>query len=198
MLERLARRRDTLPDAVRSDADHLLARRDALLARIRRHASDTTAGAKTRLHGDYHLGQVLIAQNDFVITDFEGEPARPLEERRRKHSPLKDVAGMLRSFDYAMHAALFDALTERPSDSHEQVVRAARQWQTQAVKAFLDAYDEVARTHGLASPHAERSGLLELFLLEKAIYELRYEIDNRPDWVRIPLRGLVEALEVLP
>ena len=197
VLERLGRRRDALPAAARPDIDDLLARRDDLLARIRRHASDTTAGAKTRLHGDYHLGQVLIAQNDFVITDFEGEPARPLEERRQKHSPLKDVAGMLRSFDYAMHAALFDALTERPG-SHEQVVRAGRQWQTEARQAFLDAYDDVALKSGLASPRAERSGLLELFLLEKAIYELRYEIDNRPDWVRIPLRGLMDALDVLP
>jgi maltose alpha-D-glucosyltransferase/alpha-amylase len=197
VLERLGRRRDALPAAARADVDDLLARRDALLARIRRHASDTTTGAKTRLHGDYHLGQVLIAQNDFIITDFEGEPARPLDERRQKHSPLKDVAGMLRSFDYAMHAALFDALTERPG-SHDQVIRAARQWQAEARQAFLEAYDEVARKSGLASPSGERSGLLELFVLEKAIYELRYEIDNRPDWVRIPLRGLVEALEVLP
>jgi maltose alpha-D-glucosyltransferase / alpha-amylase len=196
-LERLARRRDALPEASRSDAGDLLARRDELLARIRRHASDTTSGAKTRLHGDYHLGQVLIAQHDFVITDFEGEPGRPLEERRRKHSPLKDVAGMLRSFDYAMHSALFDAVTERP-DSHEQAARAAFQWQAQTRQTFLAAYDEVARAHGLASPIVERSGLLELFMLEKAIYELRYEIDNRPEWVRIPLRGLVEALEVLP
>ena len=169
-----------------------------MLARIRRHASDTTVGAKTRLHNDYHLGQVLLSKNDFVITDFEGEPARPLEERRRKHSPLRDVAGMLRSFDYAMNAALFDALTERPTDAHDRVARAARLWQTHAVQAFLEAYDETARASGLASPVAERSGLLELFLLEKAVYELRYEIDNRPEWTRIPLRGLIEALDVLP
>src|SRR5688572_20480331 len=198
VLDRLARRRDALPEAVREDANVLIGRRDALLARIRRHASDTTTGAKTRLHNDYHLGQVLLSKNDFVITDFEGEPARPLEERRRKHSPLRDVAGMLRSFDYAMHAALFDALTERPTDAHDRVVRAARQWQTQAGHAFLEAYDETARASRLASPIAERSGLLELFLLEKAVYELRYEIDNRPEWVRIPLRGLIEALDVLP
>ena len=198
VLDRLAKRRDALPDAAREDANVLLGRRDALLARIRRHGSDTTAGAKTRLHNDYHLGQVLLAKNDFVITDFEGEPARPLDERRRKHSPLRDVAGMLRSLDYAMHAALFDALTERPTDAHDRIVRAARQWQSQAAQAFVEAYDETAGAHRLASPVAERSGLLELFLLEKAVYELRYEIDNRPEWVRIPLRGLIEALDVLP
>jgi len=198
VIDRVAKRRDALPEAVREDVDVLLARRDALLARIRRHGSDTTTGAKTRLHNDYHLGQVLLSNHDFVITDFEGEPARPLEERRRKHSPLRDVAGMLRSFDYAMHAALFDALTERPTDAHDRIVRSARQWQSQAAQAFVEAYDETARANRLASPVAERSGLLELFLLEKAVYELRYEIDNRPEWVRIPLRGLIEALDVLP
>ena len=92
----------------------MLARRDALLARIDRHAADRPAPAKTRLHGDYHLGQVLLVQNDFVIVDFEGEPTRTLAERREKQSPLKDVAGMLRSFDYAMHVAL-DARGRRPA-----------------------------------------------------------------------------------
>jgi maltose alpha-D-glucosyltransferase/alpha-amylase len=197
VFDRLARHVAALPESVRRDAEALLARKDALLARIRRHASDPTASAKTRLHGDYHLGQVLIAQNDFVITDFEGEPARPLEERRRKQSPLKDVAGMLRSFDYAMHAAIFDVVTERP-DSHDRVIKAGHQWRTAATEAFVAAYDEVASAHGLASPREESVRLLELFVLEKAVYELGYEMDNRPEWVRIPVLSLLEALEVLP
>jgi maltose alpha-D-glucosyltransferase/alpha-amylase len=167
--------------------------RDPLLARIAGHASDKTAGARTRIHGDYHLGQVLLAQNDFVITDFEGEPARPLAERTRKQSPLKDVAGMLRSFDYALHAALFDFSTER-SEVRERVEAAGRQWRAQAAGSFVEGYDEVARGRGLASAGDEWGRLLELFVLEKAIYELAYESENRPDWLAIPLRGLLDVL----
>ncbi|HEX8013315.1 MAG TPA: maltose alpha-D-glucosyltransferase [Casimicrobiaceae bacterium] len=194
VLDRLARRRDALPEPIRRDADRLLEQRDRLLARIAAHANDPVDGSRTRLHGDYHLGQVLLVQNDFVITDFEGEPARTMEERAQKHSPLKDVAGMLRSFDYAMHAALFSFHTERP-DVAAAVEAAGRQWQAQAVEAFVDGYDEVARASGLASARAEMKGLLELFVLEKAVYELKYEVDNRPDWVRIPLHGLLGILK---
>ena len=104
---------------------------------------------------------------------------------------------MLRSFDYAMHAALFDVLTERP-DAHARHVDAAREWQAQARDAFIEGYDGVGRAHGLASVRDEASGLVELFVLEKAIYELAYEVDNRPEWVRIPLRGLLEILEAVP
>jgi len=192
MLERVERRRDGLPEALRADAGRLLSQREALLARIAAHANDRSAGAKTRLHGDYHLGQVLLVQNDFVITDFEGEPSRTMAERAQKQSPLKDVAGMLRSFDYAMHAALFNFTSERP-ETREAVEPAGRQWQEQAIAAFLDGYDEAA-TGTLASARAERNGLLELFVLEKAVYELAYEVDNRPDWVRIPLAGLLDVL----
>ncbi len=193
-LDRLERRRDALPEFARADADRLLAQRDRLLARIAGHANDRGEGSKTRLHGDYHLGQVLLVQNDFVITDFEGEPSRTMEERAQKHSPLKDVAGMLRSFDYAMHSALFKYIAERP-DARSAVELAGRQWQAQAVGAFLDGYDEVARGSRLGSARAEMNGLLELFVLEKAVYELKYEVDNRPDWVRIPLTGLLGTLE---
>ena len=194
VLDRLERRRDALPESVRPDADRLLAQRDRLLARIAAHANDDGKGIKTRLHGDYHLGQVLLVQNDFVIIDFEGEPSRTMEERAQKHSPLKDVAGMLRSFDYAMHAALFKFVSERP-DAREAVEPAGRQWQAQAAGAFLEGYDEVARASGVTSARAEMKGLLELFVLEKAVYELKYEIDNRPDWVRIPLIGLLDTLQ---
>jgi len=193
-LDRLSRRRDALPEACRADADRLLQQREALLERIAAHAGDSSEGRKTRLHGDYHLGQVLLVQNDFVITDFEGEPNRTMEERAAKQSPLKDVAGMLRSFDYAMHAALLKYIAERP-DAREAVEPAGRQWLAHAVKAFLDGYDHVARGGALASPRKEMNGLLELFVLEKAVYELKYEVDNRPDWVRIPLNGLLRALE---
>jgi len=101
---------------------------------------------------------------------------------------------MLRSFDYAMHAGLFTLATER-GDVRERVEAAARQWREQATRSFLDGYDEIARASGLASPRAEARGLLELFLLEKALYELRYEADNRPDWLAIPLQGLLGMLD---
>ena len=192
-LDRLEQQRKTLSDAARSEADRLLARRKEIAARIEAHGGDRVTAGKTRVHGDLHLGQVLIAQNDFMIADFEGEPARTLAERAEKQTPLKDVAGMLRSFDYAMHAALANVGPER-SEAQAQLERVGREWQAQAREAFLDGYEEIARASGLALPRGDGHDLLELMLLEKAFYELRYELENRPDWVRIPLRGLSDIL----
>jgi maltose alpha-D-glucosyltransferase/alpha-amylase len=182
-----------LPEAAQEEARGLLAQRATVLARIDAHAADRSVGSKTRVHGDYHLGQVLLVQNDFVISDFEGEPARPIAERREKLSPLKDVAGMLRSFDYAMHAALLRERVERPG-LRTHLDRIGGDWLTQTRKSFSAGYDEVAKDAALATCGSEATGLLELFLLEKSLYELRYEVDNRPDWVRIPLRGLLDIL----
>jgi len=192
-LDRLETQRKALSDAARPEADGLLARRKEIAARIEAHGRDRVTAAKTRLHGDYHLGQVLIVQNDFMIADFEGEPARTLAERAEKQTPLKDVAGILRSFDYAMHVALANMGPER-SEAHAQLERVGREWQAQSREAFLDGYEEIARASGLALPRGAGSELLELMLLEKAFYELRYELENRPDWVRIPLRGLTDIL----
>jgi maltose alpha-D-glucosyltransferase/alpha-amylase len=136
---------------------------------------------------------VLLAQNDFIITDFEGEPARPLAQRRQKHSALRDVAGMVRSFNYALHQALAHATAERP-DALESLQAPARAWEAAAKTAFLDAYRETAQQAGLFASWPEVQGLLDLFLLEKAFYELAYEVDNRPDWVRVPLAGLLDLL----
>jgi maltose alpha-D-glucosyltransferase/alpha-amylase len=194
VLDRLQQRIAGLPESVRADAERLLAVRDRLLARIAGHASDPPRGTRTRLHGDYHLGQVMLVQNDWVITDFEGEPGRPIEERRQKHSSLKDVAGMLRSVDYAMHAALIAFVAKRP-DAREVVERAGRRWRTEAIAALLAGYDEVAGSCGLPRAGEAANGLLELFALEKVVYELRYEVDNRPDWMRIPLAGLLDVLQ---
>ncbi|MFO1324401.1 MAG: maltose alpha-D-glucosyltransferase [Burkholderiales bacterium] len=193
-LDRLERRLHTLPEAARGEASRVLAQRASILARIDRHANDAGGGLRTRVHGDYHLGQVLVMGNDFVITDFEGEPARTLEERREKQSPLKDVAGMLRSFDYALHAALLRIVggSEQTQAIRE---RLGAEWLRETRSAFLDGYDQVAAASGLTNAAAQRGGLLELFLLEKAMYELGYEAENRPDWVRIPLRGLIELLD---
>jgi trehalose synthase-fused probable maltokinase len=148
--------------------------------------------ARTRIHGDFHLGQVLWSEGDFYLIDFEGEPARPLEERRRKDSPLKDVAGMLRSFNYAAYAALFESASGRTEDV-DRLEPWARAWQTWVGAAFVRGYLSAAgKASFLPDDPVERERLLNLYLVEKALYELRYEMNNRPDWIRIPLRGLTE------
>jgi maltose alpha-D-glucosyltransferase/alpha-amylase len=149
---------------------------------------------KTRHHGDYHLGQVLVTKNDFVIIDFEGEPGRSLEERRAKRSPLRDVAGMLRSFDYAALAALRSAVTAEAEQP--PLLPMARHWQQASRRHFLHGYDDVARAAELVEAGGAGSALLALYELEKALYELRYELDNRPAWVHIPLHGLLELAGV--
>lgn len=178
-----------LPAEVDGEARRLLNEGPAWLERLAQ-APPVPAGViKTRCHGDYHLGQVLWVEHDFIILDFEGEPARRLEERRAKQSPLKDVAGMLRSFDYAAHAGLFACARQRP----EAVARMepwAVWWRQWTSAAFLQAYRTTAgRAAFLPARTAELAALLDLFVLDKAFYELSYELNNRPDWVRIPLRG---------
>ncbi|MEO5764348.1 MAG: putative maltokinase, partial [Casimicrobiaceae bacterium] len=197
ILDRLERTQATLPEAARDDAAQVLAARKALLARIDAHASDRDAGRRMRIHGDYHLGQVLVVQNDFVIADFEGEPARSLAERREKQSPLKDVAGMLRSFDYALHATV-KRIDGEASDARERRERLGSEWLHETRAAFLEGYDAAAQRAGLPGASTQPRGLLDLFLLEKVLYELKYEMQNRPDWVGIPLRGLVELAQSAP
>jgi maltokinase len=149
--------------------------------RLRSHVGAT--GRVIRHHGDYHLGQVLWAEQDWVVIDFEGEPARGLTERRRKRSPLRDVAGMLRSFAYAASASEL-----------ERGVKPPEGWEENARAEFLAGYlDEVDSSIVPAGQALER--LLTLFELEKAVYELRYELDNRPAWVRIPVAGIARLLE---
>jgi maltose alpha-D-glucosyltransferase/alpha-amylase len=150
-------------------------------------------GLKTRLHGDLHLGQVLLQRDDFLIIDFEGEPQRPLDERRAKHSALRDVAGMLRSLDYARHAAL-NQVAKTPPEM-ERLVAPSREWLQRARSAFLSAYRQVAIAGGLYADAAEFEAALSvvrLFEIEKALYELRYELNNRPEWVGVPLAGIAE------
>jgi maltose alpha-D-glucosyltransferase/alpha-amylase len=190
--ELLQRRVDQLSASVGGQARDLLDRRDQVIARIGALPTPARRTLKTRHHGDYHLGQVLIARNDFIITDFEGEPARTLEERRRKHTPLRDVAGMLRSFSYAAGAALGRAV-ESPEDE-PKLAPLVFDWEQQARNAFLTAYDETARKAGIYATEADLQALLGMFELEKAFYELRYELNNRPDWVRWPLAGIVRLV----
>ena len=131
---------------------------------------------KIRVHGDYHLGQVLFTGEDFVITDFEGEPARSIEERRAKQPPLRDVAGMLRSFHYAAHTA-------GGSD--------AESWATCSQQAFFDGWRLAVAGSAIECDAASERELLRLFLIEKALYEVDYELNNRPGWLAIPLRGVL-------
>ena len=192
-LDRLQRRAPTLPASTRADVSQVLAARDSILARFDSLAAETGSGVRIRIHGDYHLGQVLVVQNDFVITDFEGEPARTLAERRAKQSPMRDVAGMLRSFDYVLSSALLR--TEGTSNETRALrERLGTEWLRETIEAFIEGYDKAARAGGLPAATDQRRGLLELFLLEKAIYELNYESENRPDWLRVPLRGLLKLL----
>ena len=171
------------------DAATILSRRIELFGRAHVITSGTPSGMRIRIHGDYHLGQVLRAKNDFVLLDFEGEPARSLEERRRKQCPLKDVAGMLRSFSYAAWSGL-DAYRQRHPDSTLEPW--ARLWQNSVSTAFLNAYrDTVAANPNLMPAPAQADALLSAYLLEKALYELLYELNNRPTWVRIPLSGIL-------
>jgi maltose alpha-D-glucosyltransferase / alpha-amylase len=178
----------------REQAQALLAGRDHCYARIDALTEGGISAAKTRIHGDYHLGQVLVAQNDFYILDFEGEPARPLAERRAKSSPLKDVAGMLRSFDYAAWAAV-TSLVELHPGSADVVRSLAEAWRQAAERAFLDAYHEtIAGCPSWPEDEAEAARLRALFLLEKTLYEICYEAANRPNWIRIPLKGVINLL----
>ncbi|HXX85253.1 MAG TPA: maltose alpha-D-glucosyltransferase [Casimicrobiaceae bacterium] len=193
MLDRLAERREALDAPTRGDAERVLARRNEILKRIEASAASRPSHVKTRLHGDYHLGQILLAHNDFVITDFEGEPTRSLAERRQKDSALRDVAGMLRSFSYARFRALAHAIEERP-DALASLGALARSWEQVASEAFLDGYRDAARERGLFPAWREATRLIGLFMLEKAFYELGYEMDHRPDWVRIPLAGIRELV----
>ncbi len=194
-LAALERARDGLPEATRELADSILARRATLETLIGELVPRQTTAAKTRYHGDFHLGQVLVVRDDWMLIDFEGEPLRSLEERRAKHSPLRDVAGMLRSFDYAGWATLFNATEDRPED-FEQLRPVVDAWKERAIDAYLTGYQEaVAGSPSYPTDADEAQALLDLFLIEKAAYEIRYEIGNRPAWLRIPLSGLQTLLE---
>jgi maltose alpha-D-glucosyltransferase/alpha-amylase len=175
----------------------LLARRAEVLALIEGCAAPRGPGLKTRHHGDYHLGQVLIANNDFVIIDFEGEPSRPLAETRRKHSALRDVAGMLRSFSYAKWSAreaLASSLTGGQAGIGADRDAGLNAWEADVRRGFLAAYAEATKESGLYASFDDVAGLLRLFELEKVLYELRYEVNNRPNWVHVPLSGLLGLL----
>jgi len=182
-------RLSTLPPELAAGARTLVANEAELVARARDlEILGGQRGMKIRVHGDYHLGQTLRTDGGFVVLDFEGEPGRPAAEARRKQCALVDVAGMLRSLDYAVQATL------PPSGA---AVEAGERWVGHASATFLDGYREAAARASVpllpASP-AAFARVLAAFELDKALYEVRYELDNRPAWLAVPLRGLGRLL----
>ncbi|MDB5511915.1 MAG: trehalose synthase, partial [Enterovirga sp.] len=173
----------------------LLARKAECLALIESLAAPPRGAIKTRIHGDYHLGQVLIVQNDVMVVDFEGEPARPAEERRQKSSPLRDVAGMLRSFAYAADTAAREVAARLPEPA-TRIGEVAAEWLRLTEAEFLRAYGAaVADSDVWVADDASRGRLMRLYLLSKALYEVNYEANNRPDWIDTPVRGVLSIIE---
>jgi len=189
----LAKRVKGLAPEVRADAEAVLKAENAIFQRFRELVGAKITGMRIRCHGDYHLGQVLFTGKDFFIIDFEGEPARPISERRLKRSPLRDVAGMLRSFNYATVATLKGDAT-RAVDA-AQMKPWARFWNFWVSAHFLKGYFEATRQSAfMPKSRAEIALMLDIYLLEKAIYELNYELNNRPDWLSVPLEGILGLL----
>ncbi|HEY1465807.1 MAG TPA: maltose alpha-D-glucosyltransferase [Acidimicrobiales bacterium] len=177
----------------------VLAREAEVAQRLRVMSSLRIRAERIRCHGDYHLGQVLWTGKDFVIIDFEGEPNRSLSQRRLKRPALVDVAGMIRSFHYASRAAGIRLSRDLNTSLHADLEAWLTLWYRWVSGTFLDAYLEVARPGGfLPSDPDQLAGLLDFFLLEKAVYELGYEANSRPDWVDIPARGVLDILESSP
>jgi maltose alpha-D-glucosyltransferase / alpha-amylase len=195
----LRRARSHLPEENRGLVEEMLGRSDGLVSLLEPLRAGRLGGLRIRIHGDYHLGQVLWTGRDFVIVDFEGEPARPIGERRIRRSPMADVAGMLRSFDYAAHSALREEYERGViAETNLDAARGwARYWERAASAVFLDRYLEVVDDGGLlpSDPDQVRT-LLIAHLLEKAAYEVRYELHHRPAWLPMPLQALLDMVEV--
>jgi maltose alpha-D-glucosyltransferase/alpha-amylase len=173
-------------------AGGLLERRIALTDAAHRLARQGHGAMRTRIHGDFHLGQILVVQGDAFIIDFEGEPARPMEQRRAKSCGLRDVAGVLRSFDYAAATAAPGRTATSPQAAERRAPLLER-FRAEATATLLKAYRSVLAESAQPWVPKEAEGpLLDLFLMEKAAYEIRYESANRPNWLRIPLHGLDE------
>ena len=196
-LDLLERALSSLDERRRALASELLQDREALLHRFDALGRVRDGAARIRVHGDYHLGQVLVTEGDVVILDFEGEPARPIAERRQKTSPLRDVAGMLRSISYAALSGLEAATQTRPEDA-SRLAPWAELWETWVGAAFLRAYVTAVGNDGLVPSHPDDfETLLHAFVLDKALYELGYELNNRPEWIQIPLTGLLRLRSLL-
>jgi maltose alpha-D-glucosyltransferase/alpha-amylase len=192
--ETLRSKLDVVPTDVRQLAEEVLAEVPARVQSAGEPIRDHESLVKIRCHGDYHLGQVLWQESDFVILDFEGEPTKTIAERRAKQSPMKDVAGMLRSFEYAAYSELLNVCRDQP-EAFERLEPWARIWRTWTSATFLGSYRKTAAESILLPADTEPTRrLLDLFMLEKLLFELKYELDYRPNWVRIPLFGIIQLI----
>lgn len=188
VLSLLEERMKTLPAELRPKAKYLLAHQTRLLSGFKPLLQTQIKATRIRIHGDFHLGQVLYTKKDFCIIDYEGEPARSMSERRAKQSPLRDIAGMLRSFHYAACMGVPDR------DFQEIWYGRTRE---AYLKGYLSAYNKCTQpfTPFLPTEVSSLSKLLDIYVLEKAFYELSYELNNRPDWVKVPLSGILQILD---
>jgi maltose alpha-D-glucosyltransferase/alpha-amylase len=188
--EQVSARIDSLADRDRTIAINFVARKAELASRIKRLVPQSTKAMRTRVHGDFHLGQTIVTKSDVFIVDFEGEPMRPLAERRGKYFPLRDVAGMLRSFEYVTAAA-----ARKPAFAKD-LSSAMRELTRQMGSSFLTAY-AAAITGCVSFPNdlGQADAVLDLCLIEKALYEVHYEIANRPDWISIPIASLLPLID---
>jgi maltose alpha-D-glucosyltransferase/alpha-amylase len=197
-LQLLHQRLKDLPEKIKEDAQQVLDLEETIIERFHSIRGQKISAARIRCHGDYHLGQVLYTGKDFVIIDFEGEPARALSERRLKRSPLRDVAGMIRSFHYAAYSALLRQapLAPHPEDDLPVLAHWAQYWYIWVSAAFLKSYLSGVRQARLLPEDPEQLRiLLDAYLLEKALYEIGYELNNRPDWLEVPLQGILQLIE---
>jgi maltose alpha-D-glucosyltransferase/alpha-amylase len=192
--DELIRRKPELKAQDRALVDELVGYKDSLGARLRDMVPENVAAMKIRHHGDFHLGQLLVVKDDVFIIDFEGEPRRSLADRRRKAPAARDLAGLLRSIDYSATAALERALRSGP-DEHGKIASALDEWREHSAAAVLAAYREAMNEPRLwpAEPR-EADRLLDFFLLEKAFYEIGYELAHRPEWLGVPLSGTLRIL----
>jgi maltose alpha-D-glucosyltransferase/alpha-amylase len=190
-------RLNELPDELHENAQKVLDSHEVIIDRFHLIRNQRISAARIRCHGDYHLGQVLYTGKDFVIIDFEGEPARSLSERRIKRSPLRDIAGMIRSFHYAAHSAVLDQSSlASEAEGSPAVQRWAEFWYTWVSSSFLRSYLSGMEHSQLLPDNLEQLRIIfDAYLLEKAVYEIGYELNNRPDWLKVPLEGILQLLK---
>jgi maltose alpha-D-glucosyltransferase/alpha-amylase len=194
LLRTVRERRSSLDERSAQAVQNLLVNAELLLARIRELCSGSIAGSKLRHHGNLHLGKVLLVADDFLITGFEGDASLPLEERRSKDSPLRDVAAVLRSFDYARANALERVGMGRP-DLREPLVPALDDWLRQTTEFFLKGYRRAAvESSCIPADDAAFTSLITLFQIQCALHELRRELEHRPSWIEVPIRALVSLV----
>jgi maltose alpha-D-glucosyltransferase/alpha-amylase len=191
----LQKRLNDLPKSIKPTAERVLNMNADILASFKQIFSQKIEAHKTRVHGDYHLGQVLFNGKDFIIIDFEGEPNATMGERRLKRTPFKDVAGMLRSFHYAAYGKIL--MDNNYQKKNSEVMQSwAALWYHYISRFFLKTYFEtVGNASFIPAKEEEKQLLLRTYLLEKAVYEMGYELGSRPDWLVIPLTGILDIME---